>query len=809
LASKKFLCIHGHFYQPPRENPWLEAVELQESAYPYHDWNQRITAECYAPNSAARILDEQKRIAQIVNNYARISFNFGPTLLSWLEANEPAAYSAIIAADKESRDLFSGHGSALAQCFNHMIMPLASRRDKETQVAWGIRDFERRFGRKAEGMWLPEAAVDLETLDLLAAAGVRFTILAPRQAKAVRKLEEKKWHDVSGGKVDPKCPYLCHLPSGRTITIFFYDGPISQSIAFEGLLANGEGFAHRLLNAFTSEPGTQLVHIATDGETYGHHHKMGDMALAYCLDYIEHRGEVTLTNYGEFLDKFPPIHEVEIFEESSWSCIHGVERWRNNCGCHSGMHPGWQQHWRAPLRTTLDRLRDQLYLVFEKEGAAVLSDVWRARDEYIDVILDRSRECVDAFLSRHSAKNLTKEEKVKALKLLEMQRHAMLMYTSCGWFFDEISGIETVQIMQYAARAIQLAEPFVANDLEKEFQEGLNAAPSNISMYGNGGRLYDQLIRPSRLDLTRVGAHYAVSSLFEEYSGSTEIYSYRAEDQLYDRLELGRQKFAVGKALVRSNITWEEKIIAFAVIHLGDHNLLGGVSDNMDERTFSRMHQSLKERFRRNDISGATRMIGQYFPQGEYSLKHLFRDEQSKILLQIFDSTLEEIEASLRQINEHHYPIIQVIRQMRIPLPQILSHTVLVMLNTDLIRVLGSDVPDILRLEELVREIQEWSLDIDKVTLGFVVKRRVTEMMAQFELAPQDIERLKSVEAILRVLGPLSLTLDLWKTENIYFALGKNVYPDEKKRAEIGDKDAAVWVGVFEALGRYLRVRFN
>ncbi|HVA17610.1 MAG TPA: DUF3536 domain-containing protein, partial [Candidatus Dormibacteraeota bacterium] len=378
---ERYICIHGHFYQPPRENPWLEAVEIQDSAYPYHDWNARITAECYGPNSSSRVLDEQGRIVRIVNNYSKISFNFGPTLLSWLEEKSPAVYQSILAADEMSQALYSGHGSAIAQVYNHMIMPLANRRDKETQIVWGLRDFEHRFRRMPEGMWLAETAVDLETLDLLAQHGIKFTILAQTQARSARRIGGTKWRDVSDGSIDPSMPYRITLPSGRTMALFFYDGPISRAVAFEGLLNRGEYLASRLAQAFSdSREWPQLVHIATDGETFGHHHKRGEMALSYAIEQIESTGIAKMTNYGEFLERYPPFREVRIKENSSWSCVHGVDRWRADCGCNSGMHPGWHQQWRAPLRKALDWLRDQLAPHFEEKGRDFFSDPWRARD---------------------------------------------------------------------------------------------------------------------------------------------------------------------------------------------------------------------------------------------------------------------------------------------------------------------------------------------------------------------------------------------------------------------------------------------
>ncbi|MFP5259583.1 MAG: DUF3536 domain-containing protein, partial [Acidobacteriota bacterium] len=409
--SDRFICIHGHFYQPPRDNPWLEDIEVQDSAYPYHDWNERITAECYAANAISRALDPQGRIARLVNNYARISFNFGPTLLPWLQSHAPDAYAAILEADKQSTEKFSGHGSALAQAYNHMILPLANGRDKYTQILWGIKDFEYRFQRKPEGMWLPEAAVDLESLEMMADLGIIFVLLAPRQAKRVRELPDGQWQDTGEWDIDPGRPYMVELPSGKSIHAFFYDGPISKAVAFEGLLNNGEDFANRLLSGFPEhDSGPRLMHIATDGESYGHHHRGGEMALTRALDYIEFNHLAQLTNYGEYLEEHPAGHAVEIVENSSWSCIHGIERWRADCGCNSGGHPEWNQSWRAPLRQALDWLRDSILPQFEQAAKALLDDPWAARNAYIDVVVDRSTERVGQFLGSQTSRRLSLEE---------------------------------------------------------------------------------------------------------------------------------------------------------------------------------------------------------------------------------------------------------------------------------------------------------------------------------------------------------------------------------------------------------------
>ncbi|HEX9889046.1 MAG TPA: hypothetical protein VGA69_06180, partial [Nitriliruptorales bacterium] len=342
---ERFVCIHGHFYQPPREHPWLEAIERQPSAYPFHDWNERITAECYEPNGAARVLDDEGRILRLVKNYARISFNVGPTLLRWMQVQAPDTYAAILEGDRRSIQRF-GHGSALAQAYHHAILPLANERDRRTEILWGIEDFRHRFGRDPQGMWCAEAAVDVGTLDELAGQGVGFTVLSPYQAQGVRRIGDGAWTDVTGGAVDSTVAYRVGLPSGRDITVFFYDGERSRAVAFEGLLDSGAQFAERLIEGLDDgNDGPKLLHIATDGESYGHHHRHGEMALAFALQRIEETDGVELTNYAAFLDRFPPEHEAQILAPSSWSCAHGVERWRADCGCTTGGHPGWNQAW--------------------------------------------------------------------------------------------------------------------------------------------------------------------------------------------------------------------------------------------------------------------------------------------------------------------------------------------------------------------------------------------------------------------------------------------------------------------------------
>ncbi|HAX98647.1 MAG TPA: glycoside hydrolase, partial [Candidatus Atribacteria bacterium] len=744
----------------------------------------------------------------IVNNFSKISFNFGPILLSWLEKHNAEVYAAILEADKKSQEVFSGHGSALAQAYNHIIMPLANRQDKQTQVIWGIRDFEHRFKRRPEGMWLPETAVDVETLEILAEQEIRFTILAPRQAQQVKSIEKNEWHTVEGSKIDPKQPYLCCLPSGRHIVIFFYDGPIAQELAFSNLLENGEHFARRLTSAFNHDDNApQLVHIATDGETYGHHHRYGDMALAYALYFIELNNLARLTVYGEYLEKYPPDQEIKIFENSSWSCIHGIERWQKDCGCNSGMHSEWNQQWRAPLRGAMDWLKDNLIPIYEEFLEPIVRDPWKLRDNYIALILDRSSENIDRFLQEHAKQPLSHEEKIRILKLLEMQRHAMLMYTSCGWFFDEISGIETVQILCYAARALQLAEELSQISLEEVYQSLLEKAPSNLKNFEHGGKVYELLVKPAVLDLLRAGVHYVVSSLFRDYPESINIYTYQTQRQFFEKMEVGKQKLAIGKSFLQSSITREEYAISFAALHLGDQNLISGAREFMGNEAFSGMHREIKESFSKGEISEVILLIDKHFKNHSYSLWHLFRDEQREIFNQLFTLTLKDVESSFRQLYENHYPMMQAVEGLNITLPRYFKGILDFVIDLDINREIETEEPDGERLQKLVEEVKRWSLEIDVCRLSLIVSQKVNASMEKLATSPHQIELLGSLINLLKIVNLLDLTLNLWKAQNVYFIIGKNMLEAMSRKAQQGQNEAKQWIEAFSILGGYLNVR--
>jgi alpha-amylase/alpha-mannosidase (GH57 family) len=798
-SIKKYVCIHGHFYQPPRENAWLEVIELQDSAHPYHDWNERITAECYEPNASSRILDEGRVIKNIINNYAYISFNFGPTLLSWMELNAPETYQAILEADRESRSNFGGHGSAMAQVYNHMIMPLANRRDKETQILWGIRDFEKRFKRRPEGMWLAETAVDHETLELLADHHIRFTVLAPRQAKAVRKPRDEAWQAVNERSINTRKAYQYKLPSGKSIALFFYEGETSRDIAFNGLLNDGKRFAERLIHSFDEQDKSgQLVHVATDGETYGHHHKHGDMALAYCLDYIQKDNQVKLTNYGQFLDLFPPEEEVQIHEDSSWSCVHGVERWRSNCGCNSGK-PGWHQEWRQPLRDALDWLREIAIEIFEREGVKVLKDPWRARNEYINVLLKRNDESVRRFLKDHAVGDSPPNH---ILRLMEMQRHAMLMYTSCGWFFDEISGIETIQVMQYACRVIQLVRQVSDRELEPEFMERLSKAPSNVAAYGNGAEVYKRLVLPSLTNLQRVGIHFAVSSIFEEEPESLTIFNYSTTSESFIKKAAGEQKLVLGITNVKSLVTRSEKKFAFAVIYLGKHNIIGNISLDMEHDKFASMQFRMVKAFEEGRLGDVIGLMQMYFGPEKYTIWHLFQDEKRKILDMISQESMAELESSLRRSYNRDYPLINALSTNNIPIPKTYKTTFEYVLNADLTRIFQSEKINIKEMERIVAELERWNLKIeDPEKLSRLAGESIFRELKRISSERENVRRIQRLNRMFPLLEKFHLEPNLHKSQNLYFEISM-----EHKKRPHEEKDPE-WMEYFKLLGSNLGVK--
>jgi alpha-amylase/alpha-mannosidase (GH57 family) len=729
MAAPRYICIHGHFYQPPRENPWLEAVEVQDSAAPDHDWNERITRQCYGPNARSRLVDGQGRIINLKNNYAAMSFNFGPTLLAWMEEHAPDVQAGIVAADRESRERRHGHGNALAQVYNHIIMPLAGKRDQQTQVTWGLADFRRRFGREAEGMWLAETAADTASLEALAAAGLRFTVLAPRQARRWRKIGETAWTETPGG-IDPSRAYVRKLPSGKSIALFFYDGNISQQVAFERLLDSGEKFLARLMSGFDDRrTHAQLMHIATDGESYGHHHAFGDMALAYVLDRLAADPNIRLTNYGEFLELHPPEWEVEIHEDSSWSCAHGVERWRSDCGCRT--RGDWHQRWRQPLRESFNWLKGELDALFAREGGKLFRDPWAAREGYIQVILDRSRDNIRAFFQQHLRNGVSDEAIRNGLWLLECQRHGLLMFTSCGWFFDEMSGLETTQCLRYAARAVQLARHFGA-ELEDALVGRLEAAPSNLPQYRNGRFVWQQCVQPTRIDLPRVLSHQAMSSIYLAEERREHVYAYELETLDQEVRERGQTHVAVGRLRVHSRLTWNEAETSFVVLHYGglDFHTVLRAADSAE--AYAAFKKRLLDTYRAGSLADVTALVAREFEGEVHRLDDLFAEEQRRIVGIVMQDRFEDYERVFRRLAMQDDDVLTRLVRLQVPVPKPLEAVASAYLALELRREIGHVAMgnDLDRFRSLCDRAKAWGYRPDQQQLAKTVAAGLEEALS-------------------------------------------------------------------------------
>ena len=713
-----------------------------------------------------------------------MSFDFGATLLSWLEKAHPWVYGQILAADQLSSERFQGHGNALAQVYNHIIMPLASRRDKLTQIRWGLADFKHRFGRPAEGMWLSETAVDTETLILMAEEGVRFAILSPTQAQSVRPLtgsaKDKPWQDVTGGQISPTRPYRVLFGSGERpfIDVFFYDGPVSRAVAYERLLASGENLLARIEEAFGAHnDGPEMVSIATDGESYGHHFKFGDLALSWLFHNIEQEGEIKLTNYGQFLEKFPPLDEVSIVENSSWSCTHGVERWRSDCGCSVSQRPEWNQEWRTPLREGLDWLANELAGIFEKRGERLFKDPWEARDEYITVFLNSTAHERNRFIRRHGAGSLGPKEQIKAFQLLEVQRMALYMFTSCGWFFDDISGLEPVQVLKYAARGMELAQPWVDKDLEAGLMKYLAKARSNDPDYRDGKEVYDVRVRPTRIDPSRSIAHYALAGLAEGVSREGGLFSETVRPLFELRLTGSEAQAILGQGKVVEIGTGREFMRVYLAL-LGETGklicLVGEGAKGFDfEKIANEIRQALAvslkiaEDIFRKLLPGARRYgPGDLIPDAlntfmeglALSLHCLNRD-----YMRNHDALLEDV-FSLRQGTGE-------------PVPAIPEDLLPIQLANELEGLFSPDEEkrpvEWARLKDLTAQAKSLKIVLNDQRIREKSQKYLVSEMNRLGSAPDRI-LIKNVIKFLNLADDLNLKPDLWECQNMFYEIYTN-----------------------------------
>jgi alpha-amylase/alpha-mannosidase (GH57 family) len=822
-ATGIYVAVHGHFYQPPRENPYLNAIERQPSAAPFHDWNERIHYECYRPNAFARVLNQQQQLIGIVNNFEYLSFNIGPTLMSWLERYDIETYQRILEADRKSCERLNGHGNAIAQSYNHIIMPLANPHDKLTQIRWGKADFKARFGRDPEGMWLAETAVDAATLEVLIAEGIKFIVLAPSQAQRCRPLAtannpEPQWLEVGGSQIDPVRPYRCYLnrtgagfsetgdwrlrtelaaPSSKPsyIDIFFYDGPISRDMGFNDVLSSSGHFVGRIAQAVRGDHRpTQLIAVATDGETFGHHKGGTEKALAYAFTEEFPRRGWTVTNFAHYLRICPPTWEVELKPVTAWSCSHGVNRWQENCGCGGG--GGWQQNWRRPLRDSLDWLRDQLSKVYEECGKKLLRHPWQARDHYIEVILDRSPGTINRFLAHHQAHKLSPAERIDALRLLEMQRHALLMYTSCGWFFDEISRPEGTQILRYAARALELAGDVAGVQLEKHLIKRLAAAPSNVDLFQTGAEVYRQLVIPAQISLKQVAAHYAITSLFATYAQDQRIYCYAVHQSDYQLQRLGALTLAVGQIQLTSEMTRESAILVFAVLHLGGWDFHCCIQPFSGRRTYSQIKESLFEALKQSSAARTILAMTHHFGEQSYSLRDLFAEERHRIMRLLSRETLTRLDQLYTQVYRDNYGVLAAFHQDGLDVPQELQVAAEITISHRAMTALQaldretSDFPPVnpqlylthlAELEALATEADHLRCQLKplqiKQTLERLLLRALWRLLHNFNPETADAD-LQWIIRLLQLAKRLHLDLALDRVQELYFkGLHQRVLP--------------------------------
>lgn len=743
--NKKYLTIHGHFYQPPRENPWIEEIEVQESAYPNHDWNEKISIQCYAPNGASRLVDGANSIIEISNNYQYMSFNFGATLLAWLEKHHKTAYDKIIEADIKSRELNNGHGNAIAQVYNHVIMPLANQNDKYTQVIWGLKDFQKRFQRNAEGIWLAETAVDAQTLEVLIDCGVKFTILSPYQAKCINKIGEHNWQDVSWGSIDPSQPYRYYVEGTdkqKYIDLFFYDGSISKSVAFDNLLCDGKKFSYRLNEGYVEQRNRpQLINIATDGESYGHHTKFGDMALAYVLKVGSQELGFEITNYANFLEKYPPEYEVDIKPVSAWSCSHGVGRWCDDCGCSTGAQPHWNQKWRKPLRQALDYLRDELIKLCSIQGTKYYIDFWEARNNYIDVILDRSKENIDKFFKENGKKNLSAQNKVKALKLMEIQRFCQLMYTSCGWFFADISGLETTQILKYALRAMEISEEFSKLNYQKTFLSILQKAKSNIVEFGNGKDIFNRFVKPCKVAYNKITAQYAIESSFrdiKEDSKNERLYCYNIKKNHYKTYKNINNTLTTGRLEITSDVTFEKKDMCFVMLQTQNCEFYCAVKEFGCLEDYNLERKEIVSAFEKNSIIETMQAMELYFGNRFYSLKDIPMDRRKMILENIVIKRLKKASRTYKELYDSLLAPISYLNDLGMDIPEgfrvCAKYTLLSDLEQNLIALFNdSDKEALNKLKETKRLADKFRIKLATLNANTILTNRIVELFTNLK----------------------------------------------------------------------------
>jgi alpha-amylase/alpha-mannosidase (GH57 family) len=767
--SQVYVAVHGHFYQPPRENPYLNAIERQDSAHPFHDWNERIFYECYRPNAYARIHNHNGELVQIVNNYEYLSFNMGATLLSWLEQYDRPTYERIIEGDRLSAQRLGGHGNAIAQVYNHIIMPLASWRDKLTQIRWGKADFEHRFGRAPRGMWLAETAIDYETIEALIQEGIRFTILAPSQAQRIRPLSHNgktaPWLEVGGGQIDPTRPYRCFLKN-RTefLDIFFYDGPISRDMGFGELLSSSYSFAARLGQAVQGHPH-QLIAVATDGETFGHHKHFTEKSLAYCFTHEFPQRGWQVTNFDHYLSMYPPEWEVELKPVTAWSCAHGVDRWQDDCGCGAGIGYG---KWRRPLRDALNWLRDQIHQLYQTTAMHYFHDLWTVRDEFIAVILERTQW--QSLWHTYGKGNLEDHRRQwDAIRLLEMERHSLLSFTSCGWFFEEISRPEGVQILRYAGRAIDLAADVAGVLLEEEFMERLALAPSNVSIYKNGADIYRQCVQTAKVGMEQIAAQFAITNYFDRSEEKNhQLYGYDIQVEDYEVRQIGGLGLAICDLQLISKITLERQEYAIAVLHLGSADCHCVLKVFQGRKHYEQTNQALWQSLAEGSAASIILAMQKHLGDLSFNLRSFIREDRHSLLQRIARRTLHHLDQIYAEVYRDNASLLTCLGRDGLAAPPELQASAQITLNYRFQQELAhlnclEHINDgiLCRLENIYREAQNLSCQIDFHQCQGVISDLLSGAIVGLVSAPSKAVVLSAIQSLLAFSETVQLSLNL------------------------------------------------
>ena len=778
-----YVILHGHFYQPPREDPWTNGIDRQPSAHPDHDWNVRINKQCYAANAASRVIDNMGRIEEISNNYRYMSYNFGPTLLEWLRKFDRFTYDKIIEADRLSQQDNNGHGNAIAQVYNHIIMPLANNADKITQIEWGMRYFEKHFGRRSEGIWLAETAVNDEVAEFLIHYGIRYIILSPTQAEAVCPTHSDQWHNVSDNSIDPTKPYILKEKNGE-IAVFFYNGGFAHKLSFQHLLQKVEYLRGEIVAHANPDKQVHMVNVATDGETYGHHEPFGDMCLSRLIYENKKKQEFTFTNYARYLEINPPHDFVRLKEGTdglgtAWSCAHGVDRWRRDCGCSTGGGDGWNQKWREALRNALDFLRDRLFETAERELSRVGHNVWNARNDYIDIVTadpgDERDRAIDSFFSRHQARELTPSDRSFTLRVLEALHNGMLMYTSCGWFFSDISGIETVQDLRYAARAIELTDDILPTDTLKIFLTTLARAKSNMPEFQNGKWIYENWVEKYAFSHEKVINQYLIEKIMvdDEFAAGKEVDYFYYRLKLREHKELEKDGWTIYKFVMDLNdkiIGEESEYIAY--VFRNENSFRTFVKKCIDNSLLDYLDKIIEKDNARNMIKD----FDDWFNES-YSLSDLKYDSREFILSRIFETSLKSLHKKVISIDlkiEDYLDVLNLYRDLQVNMSEKDQVAVKELLNNYALSELGKleetgiENFDFTNLIRIIQTAKKANLDIDYADMIPYIRDSVLVRLSDaiLNLNRQELKRLEKLIDFTNIAG---IDFEKYEIQNLMY----------------------------------------